>query len=113
MDTILRQADFLVLPSDPGVETLSMAVLEAMAMGLPVVATDVGSMREVVTTDVGMLVNPGDLEGLAQALTRMAEDRDLREKLGLSARKFQRDRFSSDRMREEMLDYFRELADRR
>lgn len=94
----LEHASFLVLPSDPGVETLSMAVLEAMAAGLPVICTDVGSMREVVDSSVGLLVPPGDVEALAQAMLEMYGNQAMRIQKGLAAAARQREQFSSDRL---------------
>jgi glycosyltransferase involved in cell wall biosynthesis len=94
----LERASFLVLPSDPGVETLSMAVLEAMAAGLPVICTDVGSMREVVDSTVGSLIPPGDAEALAKAMLEMYDSEALRAQKGLAAAARQRDKFSSDRL---------------
>ena len=94
----LKRASFLVLPSDPGVETLSMAVLEAMALGLPVICTDVGSMREVVDSSVGSIVPPGDVDALAQAMLELYENEALRARKGLAAAARQRERFSSIRL---------------
>ncbi len=95
---VLRDADFFVLPSDPGVETLSMAALEAMALGLPVIATDVGSMREAITPEVGILVAPGDVEALSGAIVELSTDHERRRRLGEAALRWQRERFSSDRL---------------
>jgi len=105
---VLRQSDVFVLPSDPGVETLSMGALEAMAVGLPVVATAVGSMSDAVTADVGFLVPPGDVQGLAEALLLLHGDDDLRARLGRAGWRRQRDLFSASRLPSEML---RVLAD--
>jgi glycosyltransferase involved in cell wall biosynthesis len=98
----LERGSFLVLPSDPGVETLSMAVLEAMAAGLPVICTDVGSMREAVDESVGFLVPPGDASSLAQAMLELYTSKAMRLQKGLAAATRQRERFSSDRLAAEM-----------
>lgn len=95
VNSVLREADILVLPSDAGVETLSMAALEAMAVGLPVIATDVGSMEDAITPDVGILVKPGNPDSLANALMRLYEDGSLRAALGRAAWRRQRRLFSS------------------
>ena len=62
----LRRADVFVLPSLS--ENLPCALLEAMSTGLPVVATGVGGIPEVVDSDQGILVAPGSADGLAAAL---------------------------------------------
>ena len=61
-----RQADVLVLPSYS--EGLPMVVLEAFGSGCGVIATKVGALPEIVTEEVGILVKPGDLDGLRQAV---------------------------------------------
>jgi glycosyltransferase involved in cell wall biosynthesis len=68
-------------------EGLPIALLEAMAAGVPPVATRVGGIPEVVTDGVdGLLVDPGDAAGLAAALGRLLGDGDLRATLGRRAR---------------------------
>ncbi len=63
------------------------ALLEAMASGLPVLATRVAGIPEVVTNGVnGLLVEPGDADALAAALTTLVDDPELRVRLGASAR---------------------------
>lgn len=62
----LWTANAAVVPSR--VETFGMVVIEAMATGLPVVATRSGGPEEIVTTDTGRLVEPDDVNGLAEAL---------------------------------------------
>ena len=67
----MRQMDFFVLPSL--VETFSVVTAEALATGMPVVATRSGGPEEFVTEEVGMLVAPGDVEALAVALHEMLD----------------------------------------
>jgi glycosyltransferase involved in cell wall biosynthesis len=82
---LLRSFDVFVLPSR--YEGLPLSVLEAMEVGLPIVATDVGSVREALTAEeTGLLVPPGDAVGLAGAVRRLLDDRDLRRRLGDAAR---------------------------
>ncbi len=69
-------------------EGMSNIILEAMAAGLPVVATAVGGTPEVVVDgETGLLVPPGDPDSLAAALLRLIQDKDLRTKMGLAGRK--------------------------
>ena len=64
-----------------------MSVLEAMAAGLPVVASDVGGVAEAVADgETGLLVAPGDVDALAGALERLLADAALRRAMGSAGR---------------------------
>jgi len=82
---LLQATDIFVLPSRR--EGLPASAMEAMATGKPVVATDVRGSRDLVEHGVtGLLVELGDVEGLAQALLRLILDPKLREKMGQAGR---------------------------
>jgi glycosyltransferase involved in cell wall biosynthesis len=83
--TLLAAADMTVLPSDD--EGLPIAVLESLAAGCPVVASDVGGLREVLAPGGGKLVPPGNVDALAAAVREMLQDhvaRDAAADIGLS-----------------------------
>jgi glycosyltransferase involved in cell wall biosynthesis len=90
---LLGGADIFTLPSFA--ENLPMAILEACAAGVPVVATPVGEIRDVIEDGRnGLLVEPGDVAGLAQALQRLLDDPALRQSLGAAARADHAERYS-------------------
>jgi len=84
---ILAALDLAVLSSDPRQETLSVAALEAMSAGTPMVATRVGFMDEIVRDGVtGRLVAPRDPEALAGAMLDLLRDDAARREMGRRAR---------------------------
>lgn len=84
-DELLRESDVLVLPSRA--ENLPMVILEAFAHGVPVVSTPVGAIPEVVEHGRnGLLVAPGDVSALAEALRRFIDDPSLARRMGEAAR---------------------------
>ncbi len=94
---LLRDADLFVLPSRT--EASPNAVLEAMAAGLPVVASKVGGIPEAVTDGAtGLLVPPDDVEALAGAVFHLFATPSLGERLGLAARLHVQDNYSFARM---------------
>ncbi len=84
---LLRDADIFVLPSYN--EGLPFAIIEAMAAGLPVVATPVGGIPEIIRDgENGFLVSPGDVDGLAERLAQLAIDPALRQTMGEHNRRY-------------------------
>jgi glycosyltransferase involved in cell wall biosynthesis/O-antigen/teichoic acid export membrane protein len=87
VDALLATADILALPSFE--ENLPMAVVEAFAAGLAVIATPVGAVPDLLLPgETGLMVSPGDVAGLAEALTALIDDDDLLRRLGAAARAF-------------------------
>ena len=81
---LYQSVDVFVFPSRA--DTLPLVILEAMASGLPIVATSVGGIPFQVTPDDGILVPPGDASSLAEALDRVSGDQNLRTHMGASGR---------------------------
>jgi len=91
---LFASADVFVMPSFT--EGFSLAILEAMFHGLPVISTRVGAASEVIADDQGILVAPGDAAALATALLHLARDPALREAMGRRNAKVARERYELD-----------------
>jgi hypothetical protein len=112
LDEPVRRAaefDVFVLPSRN--EGFPLVILEAMLAGVPVVATDVGSVGEAVEDGVtGLLVQSESPDALAQAIRRLLDDAELRTRLAGAARARASTEFTSDVMARRYLDVFRAAA---
>jgi glycosyltransferase involved in cell wall biosynthesis len=101
----LAAADLLVLPS--AAEACPLAVLRAMAAGLPVVASRAGGLPELVRDGVdGLLVPTGDDAALRAALAALAADPARRRRMGESARRRVTERFTVERCTRRLLDVY-------
>jgi glycosyltransferase involved in cell wall biosynthesis len=104
---VIKAAHIFVLPSYS--EGFPMAVLEAMAGGLPMVVTPVGTLAEVLEDGVNCIfVSPGDVDALAKALIELANRPELRERIGQANRELVRIRFSMEAMAERLSSFFKE-----
>lgn len=100
-------ADVFVLPSVQ--EGQGIVLLEAQATGKPVVAFDIGGVGEVVCRgETGLLVDRGDVDGLAEALLRLLDDERLRVRMGLNGRRFVCETYTWDRCAKRMFDVYLE-----
>ena len=107
----LAETDVAVLPSRA--EGMSNAVLEYMAAGRAIVATDVGGNGRLLKNGVhGLLVPPDDPVALAEAITTLLADRGLACRLGAAARQRARDQFSRAAMVRRFEDFFEDVARR-
>ena len=91
VDALLRRSQVLVLPSQN--EGQPMAILEAMAKGLCVIASNVGGIPEMLSGEAGILVSPDHVSDLANVLRTVVEDSSARAAYGLAAWQAVRDRF--------------------
>ena len=79
VEDIYPSCDLLVLPS-------GLVLIEALACGKPVIGSDVGGIREIITEDVGLLIDPNDSKDLANAIDRILGDEELMERFKSNAR---------------------------
>jgi glycosyltransferase involved in cell wall biosynthesis len=107
---LMRAADAVCLASDA--EGVPMAILEAMALGRPVVATDVGGVSEAVESgETGLLVPTNDEAALADALLQLVADPELRRRLGEKGQHRYRECFGIERMVEEYAEVFEHVLE--
>ena len=108
----LSKYDAVVLPTKATTEGYPGLILEGYALGLPVVATTCGAIPEIVDESTGILVAPGDSDGLRRAMLRMSRDQDLYNSLRAGARR-QASCFDSDKWTREFVVCCREVSIRR
>jgi glycosyltransferase involved in cell wall biosynthesis len=108
MPEVYRQADLFVLPSQS--EGMSIALLEALASGLPVVVTNTGGTEELVTPgENGLVVDWADVDQLTANLRRLATDRALARRMGTASRA-RALQFSWEAIAESYLELFGQVA---
>jgi glycosyltransferase involved in cell wall biosynthesis len=107
---LLRVSSLFVLPSRRGTETFPNVLLEAMATGLPVVSTDVGSVREMVEDGASAyVVPPENPEELVQAISRLLQSPKKMKAFGERGREIVNDKFTLDGMRSKREELFSDL----
>ncbi|MFQ5700112.1 MAG: glycosyltransferase family 4 protein [Myxococcota bacterium] len=104
---LLRASDVFALPSLA--EGLPNSVLEALACGLPCVATDIPGSRDALAFGGGRLVPVGDTGALACTLSQLADEPETRRRLGDEARRAALEHFALPRIADAYLDVYREL----
>ena len=108
---ILNSIDLFVLPTLQ--EALGTSFVEAMAMGRPLIGSDVGGVGELIKDGVnGYLVMPEDPYGLANAIIRMFQNREKAEAMGRAGMEMARQYFTSERMCREMYDLYTSLLEK-
>lgn len=91
----ITNASILILPSY--IEAMPISIMEGMAAALPVVATRVGAIPEMIQDEqTGFLIDPGDPQSLAERIVQLLGDRRLRKEVGERARAFARSHWDKD-----------------
>ncbi|MBC8031496.1 MAG: glycosyltransferase [Pyrinomonadaceae bacterium] len=104
----MQSLDVFVLPSLT--EGTPNGIVEAMACGLPVIASAVGGVTDMITRETGLLVPPGEPAALANAMALLAGDRALRERMGRAGRLRYEEVFSPQSVLPLMLNTYRRVA---
>jgi glycosyltransferase involved in cell wall biosynthesis len=109
---VLSALDLVVLPTVMDFEGTPVALIEALATGRAVVATDVGGVVDVIRPgQTGLLVPPNDPSALADAMRRLLGDPRTRETFGRNGQELVRERYPRERMVAETETYYRELLE--
>lgn len=109
---LLSQSSCMVLLSYQ--ETAPLIIGEAMARGVPVVASDVGGVKHMVENGVtGYVVDPDDVESIAQAILKVHHSEDKRRQMGSAARDVALGRFHLDSILDKTLDVYQEISAQR
>lgn len=106
---IFKMADIFVLPSVSS-EAFGIVVLEAMASGVPVIATDVGGIPEVLKeNEAGLLIPPGNELELRKAIQKLLNNEELRKWYGINGRKAVEEKYSWDKVVVEIEKVYEEI----
>lgn len=108
---LLRQAATVVLPSYH--EGLPMTILEGMASGKAIISTTVGAIPEVIAPENGILVAPGDVNALADALVQCAQNPNMLRQMATANRKKIDQAFSMQKMHERLTEYYEQALGKR
>lgn len=109
---ILAVTDLFLLPSEN--ESFGLAVLEALACGVPCITSNVGGLPEVnIDGETGFAVDVGDIDTFARRIEQLIDDPDLRKKFSMNARTISRDQFSSEKVMPLYLEYYEEIISQR
>jgi phosphatidylinositol alpha-mannosyltransferase len=105
----LLAAKALVAPSLGG-ESFGMVLTRAFACATPVVASDISGYRGVMEPEAGLLVPPGEPAALGDALVSLLADEPRREELGRGARTIAQERYSWDRIAQQLAEIYEALV---
>ena len=108
---LIAAAGAVCLPSEA--EAMPMSLLEAMALGRPVIAMDVGGNAELVRHgETGYLLRPGDAGAVTRAIVELAADPARADEMGAAGRRLQRERFTGEQMVDGYLNAFERAIER-
>lgn len=106
---LMRTADVLILCSES--EGVPWVILEAMAIGLPVITSDIEGLKDIITdADTGFLIPVGDVVGYARALHQILDDAEWAARMAARAREVVERRFQAGTMVAQLADLYRRLA---
>ncbi|HIE15284.1 TPA: glycosyltransferase family 1 protein, partial [Candidatus Bathyarchaeota archaeon] len=109
LPSYLATADIMILPLQ-NIGGVSQVVTEAMAMGKPVITTNVGDVAKIIEHGVnGFIYEKDDLEGISDMLKRLHTDNELRERIGGNASRFIRENYGWDRIIKEYIEVYEGL----
>jgi N-acetyl-alpha-D-glucosaminyl L-malate synthase BshA len=108
VENVLACTDIFVLPSEE--ESFGLALLEAMACGVPCVSTNAGGLKEVnIHGETGFMVDIGDIDGFVEHLDLLISDRELRIKLSKNARHVAITNYNSDKIVPCYVNYYNKI----
>ena len=106
VSALMAACDIIVLPAPA--EPFGLVLIEAMALGKPVIAAAAGGPLEIVADgETGLLFEPGNAGSLAGAMRRLLADPDLRRRMGIAGRRRYAQKFTARRMAEKMQEVYR------
>ncbi|MDD3985228.1 MAG: glycosyltransferase family 4 protein [Methanobacterium sp.] len=106
-----KAADIFCLPSTTMAESFGIVNLEAMAAGIPIIASDLGGIPDIVKHEInGLLAKPGDHQSLANTLTYLLENEDIRGKFGNKGRQLANN-YSWDKIAKETEELYRKILE--
>lgn len=102
-----QNADVLILPSINSHEAFGLVLIEAMACGLPVIASNLAGVRSVFNDGKeGLICQPGDVKDLSEKITSLISDENKRLKMAQAARKLVEDKYAWEKVADQILDEF-------
>ncbi len=105
---MLSLSDIFVNPSYS--EGLPTSVMEAASVGVPIIATDVGGTREVISDGTGLLVQPHDVKGMAERIQLLSFDGEMARRMGIKAKQAVRQKFNWDEIADQWDKLLKEVA---
>ena len=105
---IYRNADLFVLPSINSNEAFGIVLLEALASGVPVIASNLPGVRAVFENEIqGLICPPQDVANLKDKITKILTNSELQQKMSLAARKLVLEKYSLEKVEEKLLNIFK------